>query len=414
MRCASHLSTHADLDHAIEESVRAVQEGLGDRRADLTVLFAGMRHRAELDRAGPLIHEALGGPVLLGCSAEGVIGTGQEVEGGGGLSLWAASMPGARLEPLRLETEAKPAGAAEAELHGWTDAPRIGPSPSSPTCFVILADPFTFLPQQLLRRVEQVSPRSPVIGGMASGGFTPGQHRLFLGDRVYTTGAVGVAIRGGVRLETVVSQGCRPIGRPFIVTRAKDHLIFELAGQPSLRRFQEVYAALDDGDQQRVRSGLHLGRVVDEYRTDFRRGDFLVRNVVGVDQQSGALAIGGDLSFRRGQTVQFHVRDPESAGEDLSELLDRVLVPHPGEKPRGGLLFSCNGRGRRFFVTPDHDATSLARHVGEIPLGGFFAMGELGPVGGQNFLHGFTASIGLFFDPPPQASGGAGRSSTPR
>jgi small ligand-binding sensory domain FIST len=228
---------------------------------------------------------------------------------------------------------------------------------------------------------------------MASGVRGPGECRLLLGDAVHDHGAVGVLLGGAVGLRSVVSQGCRPIGRPFVVTKAQDNVIVQLGGRAPLAVLQELWQTLDDRDKRLFQQGLHVGRVINEYQGDFQRGDFLVRNVVGLDRTTGALAITDRV--RVGQTLQFHVRDAATADEDLHALLQLDLSAAAG-RPAGALLFSCNGRGTRLFETPDHDAAALRAEAGDIPVAGFFAQGELGPVGGQNFIHGFTASVALF------------------
>ena len=227
------------------------------------------------------------------------------------------------------------------------------------------------------------------MGGNASGGHQPGNNRLALGSEIWETGAVGVLIEGPVRIRTVVSQGCRPIGHPLIVTRTEKNLVRELGRRPALEVFQEIFEDLEPSDQRRVLTGLHLGRVINEYQERFNRGDFLVRNVLGATEE-GAIAITDQL--RVGQTVQFHVRDADSADEDLREL----LLSAQNSKPAAALLFSCNGRGTRLFNSADHDVSLIHEILGKIPVAGFFAMGEIGPIGGRNFLHGFTASIVLF------------------
>ncbi|HMF13874.1 MAG TPA: FIST C-terminal domain-containing protein, partial [Gemmataceae bacterium] len=207
------------------------------------------------------------------------------------------------------------------------------------------------------------------------------------------TGAVAALIHGAVRISSVVSQGCRPIGQPFVVTRAEANVIHELGGVPPLVQLKEMFKTLTEREQQLVRHGLHVGRVLNEYQDEFHRGDFLVRNVIGADPQSGAIAIGDYV--RPGQTVQFHVRDEETADEDLRHLLANSRK-QAAPQPRGALLFTCNGRGTRLFSSADHDALCIRKSLGEIPLAGFFAQGEIGPVTGKNFLHGFTASVAIF------------------
>ncbi|MDA1166332.1 MAG: FIST C-terminal domain-containing protein, partial [Planctomycetota bacterium] len=206
-------------------------------------------------------------------------------------------------------------------------------------------------------------------------------------------GAVGVIVQGGPKVDAVVSQGCRPIGPNFIVTKAEGNHVAELGGKPALERLQEVFVDLAERDQQLVQQGPHLGIVMNEYQEKFELGDFLISNVVGVDQKSGAISIGNRV--RVGQTVRFHVRDAQTAHEELHALLTRC-VESSESAPEAALLFSCNGRGTRLFPGANHDAGSIQKRLNTVPLTGFFAQGELGPVGGKNYVHGYTASIAVF------------------
>jgi small ligand-binding sensory domain FIST len=244
-----------------------------------------------------------------------------------------------------------------------------------------------------LRQVNEMHRGLRVLGGMASGAGGPGENRLLVGDRVVGAGAVGVLLQGDLRVRSIVSQGCRPIGRHMVITRAQGNFILELGGKPPLVQLQQLWQELGPRDQELFQRGLHVGRVINEYQGEFQRGDFLVRNVLGLDRDSGALAVTDRV--RVGQTVQFHVRDAATADEDLHALLQLDLCAHE-TRPQAALLFTCNGRGTRLFDAPHHDARAVRAEVGAVPVAGFFAQGELGPVGGQNFIHGFTASVVLF------------------
>ena len=227
-----------------------------------------------------------------------------------------------------------------------------------------------------------------MIGGLASAGTMAGSNRLALDDRVVRTGAVGVVIPADIAVRTIVSQGCRPVGSPFTVTKAERNVVFELGGRSAVSRLEELVAAADDRDRELLARGLHVGVVVDEHRVDFDRGDFLVRGVLAADQSTGAVTVGELVEV--GQTLQFQVRDAEAADEDLAELLGGV------GKVGGALLFTCNGRGVHLFGRPDHDTGLIEECLGPLPLAGAFCAGEIGPIGGRNFLHGFTASLALF------------------
>jgi small ligand-binding sensory domain FIST len=374
IQSAEALSTARNTDAALDEIV-AKLSGKLDGPGDLTLIFSSMHHVDGLDRIASTLRERGLGRVVLGCTCESVVGEGQEIEASTALAVWTVRMPGAELTPFSVEGDA-----------GWPESAGHDPA----TAVLLLADPFRFPIDNFLHRVATERPGTRIMGGMASGGSAPGQNRLLLDNVSHTEGAVGVVIRGDVAIRSVVSQGCRPIGRPMIVTKAERNIIRELGRIPALEVVQELFGELSEEDQELVKSGLHIGRVINEYQESFGRGDFLVRNVMGADQ-TGGIAI-SDL-VRVGQTVQFHVRDAETADEDLRHLLTQARIDGPANS---ALLFTCNGRGSRLFREPNHDVSVLREILGPIPAAGFFAMGELGPVGGQNFIHGFTASVVLF------------------
>ena len=261
---------------------------------------------------------------------------------------------------------------------------------------MLLGEPFSFPADVLLAEVNEKQPGKPVIGGMASGFFSPGENRVFLNRDVYSIGAVGVLLQGAIRVESVVSQGCRPIGEPLVITKCERNVIQQLRGEPALKHVHDIYESSSTHEQAAMQQGLNLGRVIDEYKDDFEQGDFLVRNIENVVPDEGSIVVTDFV--RAGQTVQFHLRDAEAADGEMKQLLARKRDSTTAQ-PTAGLLFTCNGRGSRMFETLHHDATVINDVIGEVPLAGFFAMGEIGPIGGTNFVHGFTASIALFFDP---------------
>ena len=396
MRFASSLSTHPITATATGEVVGQVIEQLG-RHPDLAMLFVTRPHAGALEDAAATVSELLEPSVLVGCAAESVVGQHREVEQTPAVSLWAALT--GPVAPVRLwagrAAASGPSGASgpddERDSHrsppvaGWPDTLAF-----EPQALLLLADPYSFPVDTLLHGLAESHPGLPVIGGMASAAYGPGGNRLALDGRVHTDGAVGALIGPGVKLAAVVSQGCRPIGRPLAVTRAERNVIYELAGQPALDRLMQMARdGMSGHDIELINRGLHMGLVIDEHQADFGRGDFLIRNVIGADRANGAIAIGEVVEV--GTTVQFHVRDAGAADEDLRELLvDR--------RADGALLFTCNGRGSRLFDGPDHDAGVVGDLLGDPPVAGFFAAGEVGPVGGRNFVHGFTAALALFTD----------------
>jgi small ligand-binding sensory domain FIST len=250
--------------------------------------------------------------------------------------------------------------------------------------------------QEVLSLMSDRYPHGKAVGGLAGGGQDSGENRLLLNDQIFDGGVVGVQLTGPIAVRTVTSQGCRPIGERFVVTRAEQNLIYELGGVSALKRLQDVFESLGGAQRRDAHRAVHLGIVIDEHQSHFERGDFLVRNLIGADQQAGAIAI-GDI-VQEGQTVQFHLRDAKSASDDLHFLLAADRTTHQSP-PLGALLFSCCGRGEGLFGQPHHDSGVVQERLGSIPTAGFFAQGEIGPVGGRNFLHGYTASVVIFSEP---------------
>jgi small ligand-binding sensory domain FIST len=389
MPFAAAVSTAPATTAALDAVCRPALEQLGGP-PDLAVLFFSPHHLAAAEPLAAGARDRLGARCLVGCVGESIVGNDREVEDESAVSLWLARWAGAvEASPFHLALEETPDGHT---LLGWPDA--LQEADPARSALIVLGDPYTFPTDLFLQDMNESHRGIRVLGGMASGTHGPGQCRLLVGERVVDQGAVGVLLRGEVGVRCVVSQGCKPVGRHMVITKAHDNVIAELRGKTPLRQLQELWPELTPGDQELMRrGGLHVGRVINEYQGEFRRGDFLIRNVIGLDQQSGALAIADRV--RVGQTVQFHVRDAATADEDLGALLRHDLAAH-AKRPAAALLFSCNGRGTRLFPAPDHDARAIRAAAGELPLAGFFAQGELGPVGGQNFIHGFTASVALF------------------
>jgi small ligand-binding sensory domain FIST len=386
VKAAGALVLTADPGVAAVRAVAQAREALGDTRPSLAVLFASAHFLGSAEALVAAIAEQAGPLPLIGCVGEAVAGGAREVESEPAVSLWLGTGLGP-VETFAMEFIRTPSGGAYGGYRFGQEAAGI---------HLMICDPFTFPADGLLAHLNEQVPGAMVMGGMASAALQPRQSRLFLDDRVLSHGAVGVHLPQA-EIHPLVAQGCRPVGDAYIVTGAEGNVILELGGRPPLARLREMAAALPGRDQELLAQGILLGLVIDEYRAEPGQGDFLIRGVVGADPESGAIAVGDEIQV--GQTVQFHVRDAASADEDLRRALARELAALGGRRPAGALLFTCNGRGSRMFAEPDHDAGLIATMLGDIPLAGFFCAGELGPVGGQNFLHTFTASIALFPDP---------------
>jgi small ligand-binding sensory domain FIST len=378
MRIGTALSTDGDPATAGAGAAAEAGARLGGADASLAVVVASQDHGPWAGAVLDAVRRTARPERVVGCVAESVVGGDREVEEGPAVAVWLASLP-EPAETFHMEYVRTSEGGVFAGYR-FEDA---GPGP-----YLLIGDPYTFPTDPLLGLVNERVPGTVMMGGMASGGTGPGDTRLFLDDKVVDSGAVGARVPG-TRIQPLVSQGCRPVGNAYTITRAEGNVIHELGGLPPLQRLRELVAKLPPEDRELVSRGLHVGRVIDEHKAEPERGDFLIRGVIGVDPESGALAVGDTIEV--GETIRFHVRDAATADEDLRTLLDREAKP-----AAGALLFTCNGRGSRLFTVPDHDASIVSEKLGGLPLAGFNCAGEIGPVGGRNFLHGFTASIALF------------------
>jgi small ligand-binding sensory domain FIST len=350
---------------------------------DLAFLFLSPAHLNEVGAAAEAVHEELAPRHLLGCVAEGVVAGVRELEQGPAVAVWAGALPGAEIECFH-------AAAVQAEDEiGVVGFPEL----LDPGVVALLVDPFTFPAGRFLTSLNEERERVPLVGGIAAGGRRPGAQALILDDAVHSEGAVG-AVVSGPPVCTVVSQGCRPIGQEAVITRCEGNLVHELAGKPALERLRTEIAALSSEERALAARGLLVGLVIDENRPEYEAGDFLVRGLLGADQASGALALGE--TARVGQTLRFFVRDASSADADLQRTL---IGARRRGRPVGALLFTCNGRGTNMFPAPDHDARVVAAALGTQAVAGFFCGGEIGPVGGKAFLHGFTATLAVFLEP---------------
>ena len=382
----SQVRNPAEAGHALAQSI-AKQIGVG--QIDLAFLFLSAHYVSQAQDLANAIRDRIPTRLLLGCTGEGVIAEGEEIEGDAAVTLWASRLPHVQLTPVRLF--ASPEGSDC--VGGW---PEELASDSDTPVFFLLADPFSTPMNEVLSLISERCPGASAIGGLAGGGHDVGANRVLLNGEVFDQGLVGVAVSGPVSVRTVISQGCRPIGDRYVVTRSEHNVIHELSGKPALDQLQSVFASLSTAEQQLAHRALHIGIAIDEHRSHFARGDFLVRNMIGADRKLGSLAIGEMV--QEGQTVQFQIRDAQSASEDLGLLIatDRMEHVHP---PLGALLFSCCARGRGLFSQPNHDVGVIRKQAGEIPVAGFFAQGEIGPVSRHNFVHGYTASVALFCEP---------------
>ena len=375
------LATIPGAADAAREAAREAGGTLSAGSADLAYLFLSPAHLDDAEAAVEAVLDELGPGTLVGCVAEGVVGRDRELEEGPAAAVWAAALPGAEIEAFH--AVAVDTG-DELAIAGF-------PELDEADLVTLLVDPYTFPAAPLLARLNEENPGLPLVGGLAVAGREAGEQALVVGAQVHPEGAAGVVLRN-VAVRAVVSQGCAPIGRDAVITSAEGNVVYELAGERALERLKGEIASLSQEEQLLAMRGLLAGLVIDENKPTYERGDYLMRGLLGADEESGALAVGEQV--RVGQTLRFHVRDAGSADRDLHAALDPVAR----EACVGALLFTCNGRGTNMFADASHDARVVTEALGSDALAGFFCGGEIGPVGGRSFLHGFTATMAVFLD----------------
>ncbi|MFV8755962.1 FIST signal transduction protein [Nannocystaceae bacterium ST9] len=397
MRWASSSSEAQDLELALDFACRDLDEQLAGAAPDLLLLFVSREHQARWHQLPDRLRERWPNATTIGCSAGGVIGRGHEIEGRAGLALCGAVLPGVELTPFHFdELAANDELGAGPLRERWLTTLGLGEGPDPH--LILLPDPFSWPGPTLLAELDRAFPTGIKIGGMASGGDRPGEHRLFCRRSVHHRGVVGLAMRGNLEIDTVVAQGCRAVGQPMFVTRRNRNVIVELDGRPAIEALQALFDGLDADDRARARHSLFIGLIVGRGGGTLElrgHGDFLIRNLVGVDPLGGSLAIAAAIEDNA--VVQFHLRDAETSAAELRELLDEHTRAHADEEPaQAALLFSCLGRGIGLYGRPDHDSTLIREQLArELPIAGFFCNGEIGPIAGRTFVHGYTSVIAL-------------------
>ena len=385
MEFINHITDALELEKVIS-SLTDGQSGT----FDLAVLFISPYHPYKLQTIIDGIKKKLSIRNFISVTCAGIIGTEKEIEYKPSASLMLAKLPGVKVTPFYLTQDKMELMQEDKDWYEYFET-----FPNEKPHFLVFPDPFLIDANYFLSAVNKFYPGSVVAGGLASAASQPKENILYLNGQYYQEGLMGVVLTGNIEVDTVVSQGCRPIGETYIVTKAEGNVIYELAGRKFYQVLEEVLQAATVRDRLLAQEAVFVGIAMNEYTHQFKRGDFIIRGLLGVDTQSGAGAIADYI--HAGQTVQFHLRDAQTAQEDLNALLTAGQERIGRSKPRGAFVFSCNGRGENLFRVKDHDIKIIQNYLGNIPAAGFFCAGEIGPVGGTNFLHGFTSSMALFY-----------------
>ena len=390
MKWASHLSTQNNIEACVDESVEAILSQMDGKSVDLTIIFVSPQFKDKYEEIPKLIRDRISSGHFLGCSGGGIVGGGKEAEQQAAFSMTCANLPDVEIKGIHTDTMKLPdQDTAPSVWREW-----LGVDVEKNPSFIFLADPFSFQGEEFLAGVDFAYPNSSKVGGLASGAQAQGGNALYLDDKIYNNGLIGLALSGNIGMDTIVAQGCRPIGEPVKVSKCDGTLLTGMDGQPPLELLQSVYEGLDENDKSLVQTSLFLGIEMDPLKDNPQQGDFLIRNIMGVEREVGGIQVGTLL--REGQLVQFHLRDKAMSAEDLKLMLTRYKANKNFKNTSGALLFSCLGRGQYLYGKPNHDSDMFRDHIGDIPLGGFFCNGEIGPVGKTTFLHGYTSSFGIF------------------
>jgi len=356
---------------------------------DLAFLFVSRHFAGDYAGIAHSLREKLACKVLVGCSAGAVIGAGKEVEGMPGISLTVGTLPGVTIHPFHVEQVDLPSLDGSPRL--WEEL--IGVPAGEHPHFVLLGDPFSIVPEEWLSGLDFAYPEASKIGGLASAASQRGENALFLDEQIFRSGMVGVALTGDLVLHTAVAQGCYAVGPVLHVTACEENKLMELDHRPAMEVVAEILNGLEPEEQEQVRYSLFIGLGMDAMKETYGRGDFLIRNLIGADAQAGHLFVAAPL--REGQIVQFHLRDARTSASDLNAVLSDFAAGHEAQHYAGAFLFSCMGRGQMLYGRSNHDAERFRHFLGDLPLGGFFCNGEIGPVGGMTYLHGYTSSFGV-------------------
>ncbi len=395
MKWASAIGLGRELESAVVEALEQLTTETGMRRADLLFAFVSAAYDSALDRLPRMLGPWLGEGLLVGCNAGGLIGGGTEVEDEPGIALLAGQLADATMTALHLEQATLPALTASRET--WWSLLDLGPA-SAPG-FLLLADPATIDAEACARGIDRAFPGAPIVGGLASGASEPGAARLFANREIHRSGSLLLALTGDVVIDPVVAQGCRAIGEPLFVTSCDGNLLHELDGRRPRDLLATLFSGLDENDRERFGDSLCIGLALPGAQQSVRTGEYLIRNVLGLDPDSGALWIGARLV--RNTVVQFHLRDGDAASRELTTRLDAALDGHVA--PAAALLFACAARGRGMFGVTGHDSGALQRKI-NVPVAGMFSAGEIAPLQGATFLHSYSSVFGLI---RPRSAAGA-------
>ncbi|MBM3946953.1 MAG: hypothetical protein FJ315_06090 [SAR202 cluster bacterium] len=369
-------------------AVRMALDAAGLSQAEHLFLFATTHYGSAWPALLATAQQTAGARSLVGCSGMGVLTSAGEIEGGPAVAVMALDSDSVRVVPYLARPTETDNDLSRSILR------EVGGRAQEGSLLMALPDVFNLRPAQLVQQLSAGLADVPIVGGAASGEASSPQTFQWLNNQVSSRGVAGALVWGDFSLAIGVAQGCTPIGQPSIITKAQANVIMEIAGRPALQAIRETLETLPAEEVERAKGSLFAGLVIDEKQDLHGRGDFLIRNIAGVDPKSGAVAVGEIV--RPGQTFQLHLRDGRSAREDMEMTLVKLAEVTRDNPPSFGLYFNCLGRGKGLYGELNHDVEAINQALGDVPIVGFFGNAELAPVRGRNLVHNYTGVLVLF------------------
>ena len=386
----SSVSNSPSFDRALEDITRDILVKLGNKKADLAIIFISSHHSSDYEEVSKKIKNAINCDKVIGCSASGVIGEGQEFEYLPGISIIVASLPNVTITPFHFYQDELPS--PDEGPKSWEKI--VGNVGEDPETIVLFPDPFSIRTEYVLDGLDFAFPRSKTIGALASGGNKPGENAMFVNEKTYYKGSCGLLITGNFELDILVAQSCRPIGEPMIVTQSSNNVIHELDGELPIVAIKNIYDKASEEDKENMNNALQIGMLMDRLSNNREKIQYMIRNISSIDKDTGSIMIGESITD--GQIIQFHLRDSSVAQEELKKMLSEYHQ-EKSKTIKSTLMFSSVGRGKYLLGKSHHDI-NLYKNVIDYnsPVTGFFSNGEISPIGDRTFLHGYTSSFAIF------------------
>ncbi len=370
---------------AAERATRMAMGNAGIAKADLAIVFATINYQAEYRELYEAVQANSSSDELIGCSGMSVLTSAGEFEGEPAIAVMV-------IRAAELSAISFAAQGTESEI-GAQIQERIHPKIRGDSLLVIFPDIRAINPVELVSQIGSDGTALPIVGAAVSGDATGAQMYHWKGEQATERGVTGILLTGNLTAEIGVAQGCQPIGKPKEVTKVEGRVIFELDGEPALENFKRTLQLLTQDDIRRSGGTVFVGIAMDAENREPTRGDFLIRNLVGVNEEHAAIAVSEEVT--EGQLVQFHLRNSAAAAEEIRAIITQLEEKTHTQPPAFGLYFNCLGRGKGLYGAANHDIGAIQDRFPGLPIIGFFGNSEFAPIGGRNFAHAYTGVLVL-------------------